>query len=153
MPDPVSLIREIHANLVTLVASAVPSYRQLPNPYAVSENTFLHLTGGFGLAIGPGLDTERLVGCKLTYQRAFTLVLVRKLHTTQNNTERREGLELDILEDHDSVRKAIYHDSTLGGKVLKTILADDGGLNFIDGDKFKFLSMEMNIVTEYLEGV
>jgi len=146
-----SRIEEIYDALATVIETALPAYVRFPNPYVITENTYLHMKSGFGLAIGPGTDTERLVGCQLSWQRSFTVVLVKQVTTTQNNTALREGIEKDILDDHDALRKAVYANSTLGSRAIKTTLISDGGVNFIDGDRLKFLSMEIEIVTEYLE--
>jgi len=145
-------IEEIYNELTTVIEAALPNYRRFPNPYVIEANTFLHMSAGFGIAIGPGTDTERYVGCLITQQRSFSIVLVRQMLATQNDLDTRELIEKQILDDHDALRKAIYSNSTLSGKVIETTLTDDGGVNFIDG-RLKFLSMEMNIVTEYQEGI
>jgi hypothetical protein len=144
-------IEEIYDALATTLESTLTGYVRFPNPYVIAENTYLHMKSGYGLAVGPGTDTERLVGCQISWERSFTVVLVKQIMTTQNNTGNRVLVEKDILDDHDALRKAVYNNSTLGGKAIKTTLVSDGGVNFIDGDRLKFLSMEIEIVTEYLE--
>lgn len=146
-------IEDIYDAIADLVETNLTGYKRFPNPYVITENTYLHMKSGYGIAIGPGTDTERFVGCQISWERSFTVVLVKQVMTTQNNTEKRELVEKDILEDHDILRKAIYSSSTLGGKAVKTTVISDGGVNFIDGDRLKFLSMEIEIVTEYLETI
>lgn len=146
-------IEDIYDAICDVVELSLPDYVRFPNPYEITENTFLHMKSGYGIAIGPGQDTQRYVGCLITYERQFTLVIVRQIMTTQNNTGRRLIVEKDILADHDVLRKAIYNNSSLSGNAIKTTLISDGGINFIDGDALKFLSMEMQIVTEYQEPI
>ena len=146
-------IEDIYDALATLIETTLPGYVRFPNPYVITENTYLHMKSGYGIAIGAGVDTERFVGCQISWQRSFTVVLVKQIMTTQNITGKRELVEKEILDDHDALRKAIYLNSTLGEKAVKTTLVSDGGVSFIDGDRLKFLSMEIEIVTEYLESI
>lgn len=146
-------IEDIYDALVTVIDATLADYVRFPNPYVINENTFLHMKSGYGIAIGPGRDTERLVGCQLSWERAFTVILVKQMTATQNNTDKRVLIEKEIIADHDALRKAIYSNSTLSGNAIKTTLTSDGGVNFLDGDRLKFLSIEMEVLTEYLESV
>lgn len=144
-----SKIQDIYDALVAVVAGELTDYMRFPNPYVIDTNTFLHQKAGYGVSIGPGFDTERYVGCLVTWQRDFSVTLVRQVMTTQNNTALRANLEREILDDHDKLRKAIYNNSTLSGNAIKSTLVSDGGLNFIDGDRLKFLALEMVVSVEY----
>lgn len=142
-------IETIYTNLATVVGTALTGYTKFPNPYIIDANTFLHQKAGFGIAIGPGVDTQRYVGCLVTWQRDFNITLVRQVLTTQNNTTVRVALEADILADHDALMKALFNNSTLSGYAISTTLVSDSGLNFIDGDLMKFLAMEMTVSVQY----
>jgi hypothetical protein len=132
-----------------VVGNALTGYVQFPNPYVIDANTFLHQKSGFGISIGPGSDTQRFLGCLVTWQREFDITLVRQVFATQNHTTNRVVLEKDILADHDVLMKAIYNNNSLSGYAIKTTLISDTGLNFIDGDKMKFLALEMQVLVEY----
>lgn len=144
-----SKIQDIYDALITVISGQLPDYTRLPNPYAIEENTFMHMRSGFGISIGPGTDTERYLGCLVSWQRDFTVTLVRQVFTTQNNTALRADLEKDILDDHDNLMKAIYNNSTLSGKAIKTTAVADSGLSFIDGERLKFLAMEVTVQVDY----
>lgn len=144
-------VEQVYDALTTLCENTLTGYKRFPNPYSLDANTFLHLKDGFGVAIGNGSDTERFLGCEVTWQRNFIVTLVKQITTTQNNLAKREIIEVDILNDHDKLMKAIYRDNSLGGKAIKSIVTDDGGVNFIDGDRLKFLAMEINVVVEYAD--
>jgi hypothetical protein len=146
-----SKIEDIYGAVVDVIEDNLTGYIRLPNPYAVEANTYLHLRKGFGVALGPGTDTERYTGCLVTWQRVFTIILVNQITTTPNNTAEREIIEKDLLDDHDVLRKKFYLDSTLGGKSIKATITDDQGIAFIDADRLKFLSIEMSLVVEYQE--
>lgn len=146
-----SKIEDIYDKLNAVVAATLPSYTRFPNPYAIDANTFLHLRQGFAVSVGPGADTERYLGCLITWQRDFTVTLVRQVMATQNDLPNRESLEKEILDDHDLLRKAIYNNSNLDQNAIKTTLVSDSGLQFLDGDRLKFLAIEMTINVEYEE--
>ncbi len=142
-------ISTIYDAINTLLSTKLPSHTQLPNPYEVNQNTYLHLNNGYGLGVGPGQDTERYIGCLVTWEQLYQVILVRRVVTTQNNTTSREGIEKNLLEDWDILRKAFYLNNTLSNTVIKSTVISHSGINFIDGDKLKFLGLEMQLVVEY----
>lgn len=145
-------ILQIYDEVVDLLEATLGTqYKRLPNPYAVDQNTYLHLNNGYGLAVGPGVDTQRYVGCLITWERVYSIILVRRMVTTQNNIGSRELIEKDLLDDLDSLRKAIYLNSTLGGLAIKSTVLDDQGVAFIDADRLKFISLEASLFVEYQE--
>jgi len=144
-----SKIVDIKAQLIDLIETNLTGYLRLPNPYSVTENTYLHLSKGYGLFVGPGFDTERYTGCIVTWERDFTLILVNQMTATDNDTLKRESIENALLEDHDIMRKIIYKESPLGGIAIKSTVVNDQGINFIDADQLKFLSLQMTITVEY----
>lgn len=146
-----ALIENIYDECVNIIEAQLPTYIRIPNPYVIDINTNLHLQKGFGIAVGPGTDTQRFVGCLVSWERVFSIILVKQVTTTQNNTIQREVIEKDLLEDHDKLRKAFYLNSTLGGIAVKSTVIGDNGINFIDGEKLKFLGIVMDLFVEYLE--
>ena len=144
-------IEDIYDAIVTTIEGELTTYRRLPNPYAPETSTFLQLQQGYGLAVGPGRDTERYVGCLVTWERVFTILLVNQITATQNNIDSRVIIEKDLLIAHDLLRKAFYNNSTLGGEAIKTTVSDDGGFQFLDAERLKFLTLEINLITEYQE--
>lgn len=146
-----SKIQEIYDAIISVVTAELPDYMRFPNPYAIDENTLIHMRSGFGVSVGPGTDTQRYLGCLVTWQRDFTVTMVRKVMATQNDLTKRVTLEKELLDDHDNLMKAIYNNSTLSGNAIKTTAIADSGLSFIDGDLLKFLTMEITVQVEYEE--
>lgn len=144
-------ILTIYDKIVDVLEAELPAHTRMPNPYEVSANTYLHLNNGFGVGVGSGQDTQRYVGCLVTWEQSYSIILVRRVVTTQNNTTAREVIEKDILADWDILRKAFYLENTLSGNAIKTTVLSHGGINFIDGDRLKFLALEMQLVVEYQE--
>lgn len=146
-----SKVEAVYDAIVTQVnAVLVPqNYVRLPNPYDVQANTFLHLRQGYGIEIGPGNNTERYVGCLSTWERTYTIILVRRVVTTENNTDVRVTIEKAIMDDHESLLKAFELNSSLGEVAIKTVVQSDGGINFLDVDRQKFLATSINLIVEY----
>lgn len=146
-----SKVLDIYDAIVDLIEATLPTHKRLPNPYVVDQNTYAQMTKGFGMAIGTGFDTERFVCDLVTWQRSFTIILVQRITTTQNNIGSRETIEKAILEDHDKLRKAFYLNSSLGEKAIKSTVSSDSGPTFVDADLLKFFTLEINLNVEYLE--
>lgn len=144
-------ILTIYDKIVDVIEAQLTSHTRMPNPYSPDANTYLHLKQGFGMAIGPGIDTQRYVGCLITWEQTYNILLVRQVVTTQNNTDVRETIEKDLLADWDKLRKAFYLDSSLSGNAIKTTVIGHGGVNFIDTDRLKFLALELELTVEYQE--
>lgn len=144
-------IETIYDAIVDKIEGQLTSAKRLPNPYVMDENSFLMMDEGFGVAIGPSEDTNRSVGCIITCRREFIVRLVRKVTTTQNNITSRETIEKDILVDHDLLRKAFYLDTSLGGEAMISTIQGDSGINFIDGERLKFLAIDLFLLVEYQE--
>lgn len=144
-------ISNIYDKAVDIIEATVPTYTRIPNPYVYDANGFIYVKKGFGLAIGPGVDTERYVGCLVTWQRSFTVTIIQQMIAMQNNTGAREVIEKDLLDDHDKLRKAFYNNSTLDGLAIKSTVTSDSGVIFIDADRLKFIAIELNLEIEYQE--
>ena len=146
-----SKVEDIYDQIVTICSSTLPAFKRLPNPYELTENTFLRLENGFGVSVGPGVNENRFVGCFTTWERSFLITLVKKVSTSQNNLDLRQTIEKDILVAQDLVQKAFYANHTLSGNAVTSTVSDDSGINFIDGDRLKFLGLEINILVKYQE--
>lgn len=144
-------IATIYDAIVDILEAELTGYTRLPNPYFVDKNVFLYLQKGFGIGIGPGVDTERYTGCLISWERTFNIILVNQITTTQNNMASREFIEKALIDDHDALRKAFYLNSSLNQNAIKTSIISDSGISFIDTETLKFLGLEMTLVVEYQE--
>lgn len=144
-------IATIYDAIADIVETSLPGYTRLPNPYEVDENIYLYLQKGYGIAIGPGFDTERYVGCLVSWERTFSIMIIHQLTTTQNNISTRETIEKSILDDHDVLRKAFYLNSHLNQNAIKSTIISDSGISFIVADSLKFIGLEMVLSVEYQE--
>lgn len=142
-------ISDIYNEVVDVLETNLPEYIRMPNPYVATENTYRHLRKSYGLAVGPGFDTKRET-CKINWQRTFSILLVKQMVATQNDTGVRELIEQELLDMHDVLRKQFYN-SSLGGNAYNVGISADSGIFFIDGDKLQFIGIELSLDLEYQE--
>lgn len=144
-------IAEIYDAIIAKIAAKLPSFQRVPNPYALDENTAILLRKAYGLAIGPGTNTERYVGCLVTWQRDYTIGLIHQVVNTENDTLGRAMIEKDIIDAHREILLGFETDSTLGGKAIKAVVSSDGGIDYIQGNQSKYLALEITLTVEYQE--
>jgi hypothetical protein len=148
-----SKVSTIYDALVSYVETTLTAYKRMPNPYISAENAGLILAKGFGIGIGPGINTNRLLGCKMSMQRDFSIILVNQVTTTDHNVDARETLEKSIFEDQFSLIQGLEGNTTLGVEAIKCLFVSDNGLNYLESDRNKFFLLESNFTTEYLETI
>jgi len=146
-----SKITSIYNNLVSLCEGALPDHKRIPNPYALEQNSELILEQGWGLVVSTGENTNRQIGCDKSYSRSFQIIITRKITTTDHNIDQRTAIEKQILEDLHLVWSALENDSDLTGQTAQTIQVLDGGLEFFEGDRAKYLGVIIDVFAEYFE--
>lgn len=144
-------IADIYDAIVTKISTALPTFQRLPNPYALDENTAILMRQAYGLAIGAGTNTERYVGCLVTWQRDYTIGIVTQVVNTENDTTGRALVEKDMIDAHKSLLAAFESDSTLSGTCIKAVITGDSGIDYIAGALSKFLAVEISLSVEYQE--
>ena len=145
-------IADIYDAIVTVCEQSLSGYFRLANPYELDENAFLRLESGYGVAIGPGLDANLFTGCLGSWERVYTISVVKRLTTTDHNIAAKSLIEKSLLDDHRMLSRAFYNNN-LGGRVHKCYITDDTGLTFVDGDRLKFVALQMSLLTEYTEEI
>jgi hypothetical protein len=144
-------IATIYDAIVTKIAGQLTTFTRVPNPYALDENAAILLCNAYGLAIGPGTNTERYVGCISSWERSFTIGLITQVVTTENDTEGRATIEKNIIDAHRLLLLAFESDPSLAGNCIKAVITDDSGIDYIDGVQSKYLAIELTLRVEYQE--
>ena len=144
-------IADIYDAIVTKISTALPTFQRLPNPYALDENTAILMRQAYGVAIGAGTNTERYVGCLVTWQREYTIGIVTQVVNTENDTTGRALVEKDMIDAHRALLMAFEADSTLAGTCIKAVINSDSGIDYIAGALSKFLAVEIILSVEYQE--
>lgn len=146
-----SLISTLHDAIVTKISTNLTGYTQLPNPYDIEDNNKLYLKKGFGVAVGPGNRSDRIIGCKVSWQRFFNVTLINAVTTTDHNTTSRETIAKSLLEDHYTLLSQFEINAGLGGNAIDGIVIQDSGIEFIIIDGTPYYMSEIEIGVEYFE--
>lgn len=127
------------------------THRRLVNPYQPELNDTKALNRGWGFFIGPGTNTNRKLGCKLSIQREVTV-----LHTIINRgTERditiRETAEKLLLEDQFLAIKNFEQNPVVNNDVPKFVYSADNGIEYIFTEQTNFIMIRSTFIMEYFE--
>jgi hypothetical protein len=146
-----SKITQIYDSLVARVSLVLPTYRRLTNPYEVEDNNELYMTKGFGVAVGPGVRTDRIISCQKSWERGFNIILVNQITTTDHNISANEIIQKNILEDHFALFSDLEKETTLSAITIRSQVESDDGLEFVNLETSRYYVMQINVLTEYLE--
>lgn len=146
-------ITTIYDNLVTKLSTVLPAYVRIPNPYSPEENPELFLRKGYGIGIGTGENTRRLICGFFSINRTFNIILINQILTTDTNSNVRGSFERDLMEDHYTIVNALEVDNNLSGAAVKTIFSADSGIQFVEGEMGKYVMCEITFEVEYLEPI
>jgi hypothetical protein len=144
-------ITNIREELESIIAASIAGYKQIPNPYEIEKTSNVILKKGFAIAFGPGTNTERLLSCQLSIDREMAIVLTRQVSSTEHDTNRRESIEKDILEDQFLIIRAIERDPSLNNKAARARYVGDNGLEFLSLENSRYFVLQSNFAFEYFE--
>lgn len=146
-----SKITTIRSYIEGLVAGELAGYAQCANPYVPEANSQLTLAKGFGVGVGPGEPFKTDICPKYGQRRQFNVLLVNLVTSTPSNVAAFHALEDALLEDLHKIRKKLEAEFVLGGAAIQSDYAGDTGIQFLSGDKFKFISVSADYVVLYRE--
>jgi len=126
-------------------------WNRLPNPYKPEENSELFLTQGYGIAMGPGNNTNRQVNCKFSVVRQMTVVLTRKYEALENDADAKASTEKQLFEDQYILINDLEQDISINGQTMYTRFVADGGIEYVRSDTDRFLILRTQYDLEYLE--
>lgn len=135
----------------TVLDTANQGYRRIPNPYVVEDNNDLNLKKGYGVAILPGENTNRVVNCKFSISRTIEVVLSRLYTGDDENASTRATTEKLLFEDQYKLINNFEQDLTINGSTMYTKWVSDGGIEYLSGDSGRFFLLKTQFSLEYLE--
>lgn len=148
-----SNISTVYDAMITRIAAKLTTHLRLPNPYKPNENSELFLKQGYGVALGPALNTNRLVACKLSIERQFFVSISRKYFALESSATNKASTEKQLLEDQLLLIQDFESDPTLNGSAFKTVYVSDNGIEYVFGEKDQFLIINSVFSIEYLEAL
>jgi len=149
-----SKVSTIHAAYLTRLAAVLPAgFTRLPNPYKPEENPSLLLKMGFGLRVGTGINTNRMVGCRRTFRRNFVVVITREYLALDTDADAKATTEKQILEDALLIQRDIENDGSLGGSAVVSAFIADSGIEYVSTATDRFMKTEIQFESEYFENL
>lgn len=142
---------DVYDALVTKMITLFPTYYRIANPYDIQANPDTLLKQAFGIAIGPGTNTERFVGCLSTWEGSYNIGIIRQVVNTENDATGKASKEKVLLEAVQTILEAIETDPSLGGVAIKAVVNDHSGIQYIKGRQSNFLAIEVGLSVEYSE--
>lgn len=146
-------VSSVYDALVTLIGTTLSSYTKIMNPYIPEDNAEIFMVKGYGVGFGAATNTERLLACKLSVLRNFKVVLINQVVVTDHDELGHAALEKSILEDSIKILSALETDTTLNGNAVKSKYVTDSGIEFLEGDRTKYLLLEIDVEIEYFENL
>ena len=152
-----SKISDVYDALQTAVATLLPTYIRLPNPYDPDFNPNLSMEKGFGIGLSPAVNSERLLGCQVSIERVFNVILVNQIHSFDNDAEKLGDLEKSIMEDQYKLVEALEKDATINSERNTVKYQSDGGIEFLvpkeENIRSRYFLVESSFVAEYFQPI
>jgi hypothetical protein len=147
----VSKITEVFDNLNTRLSAIYPSatYKKLVNPYILELNDTLSLNRGYGFYIGPGVNTRKLLGPNVTFEREVILFNTIVNRGTERDVVIRETAEKTLIEDQFLAIESFHREILSDAWDLKW--DSDGGIEFVFTQQQNFLSIRSTYRLSYSE--
>lgn len=144
-------ITALFDEMIARVRSVLPSAVEIPDGLNIAGQSALFLKDGFAVLIGPGQNTNRQLGCKITTSRTMTIVLTRQITTTASNAEASKVIMKRIMEDQMSLIAEFETETTMGHIVMKALYENDGGLELLvtQDQSGRFYILSSNFSVEY----
>jgi hypothetical protein len=146
-------ITTIYDTLVTRVSTLLSGHKRISNPYALGQNNDQILEKGWGISVGPAVNTNRLVGGKVSVSREFGVHITRKFFARELDAVKKASTEKDLLEDLELVIDDIEQNSTLSGGNYLTKYLSDSGIVQVRDDNDSILSISLLLTVEYLRSI
>lgn len=138
----------------TKMGTLFPSHIQLSNPYDIEENTIAALELGWGVALGPGTNSNRNLSCNMSIQRTITITITRRRYANELDTESKESAEKSLLEDHYTLIKALEKENTLNSTtsgIARFVYLSDAGIEVVDTTSDSYIKISTEFELEYFE--
>lgn len=151
-----SQIADIYEALLVRLNTLYPEqdgWNRLSNPYKPEENPDIFLRQGWAIAIGPALNTERLLNCRYSVERTITITLTRMYEALENDAINKSSTEVQLLQDQHLLILDLEQDTTVNGSSVQTTYRTDGGMEYVRGETDRFLMLRSDVTLEYFESL
>ena len=148
-----SSVTTVYESLVERIVAVFPSHTRLTDAYSIEENMEQFLKIGWGLAIGPAVNSERFLSAKLSYERNFILTITRKFVARELDVETKAAAERLLMEDVYLITSDLTRDSTLNNATNHVKYIGDSGIEKVFVDKSQYLMSQIEIQSTIIESI
>ncbi len=139
----------------TVVKALLSDHKQLSDAYDLAENDTQTLNKGFGIALGPGLNPELELSCRLSMRKQIIIPITRLLVAHQLEVDRKNDSMKLLMEDQFLLIKDMEKDPTLNSSnaITSVVYKTDGGVQSmgIEGKNDKWLFINTSFELLYFE--
>ena len=140
--------------LTTIITTALPTHKELNNPYFPENDAEIQYDAAFGLAYAGGLNVNgNPRSGNEQRQRDFIITLTKRKFATSRDKTSRITAEKDLMEDWTTMVDAIAEAPRLGtpSPVQQAFYVSDDGVEFLrlDRNRSNILLIRTVIQVEY----
>jgi hypothetical protein len=149
-----STISSAYNALLSTLGSLYSTHYRLANPYKLDGNADVFLAKGYGIAMGAGENTQRLIsGGYLSIRRTFDVTLTRLFSALDEDGSSKATTEKQLFEDQLALINYFEEDPTMGQTVTNVKFVSDNGIETVFGEREQYLAVTSSFSVEYLEPI
>ena len=144
-------ISTIHASIISKLSSIYPTKNRIPNAYSIVDNPEQLLKNSYGLKYN-GSERQSYEICSRRERASFSLVLTVEFFKLDTGLTSFDDPTTTILEDAETFKFEFSKTNMLNNTdIININTTSTSGLANIQGDKYNFLSIEVNFEIDYFE--
>jgi hypothetical protein len=142
----------VYDDIRNKVKALWPTKVEVNNPYIIEDEADIRLKDSFGIAIGAGSNTNRVICGSSSTTRSFNIAIVKKHSSPSEEISARVIAEKALLNDLFDLQK--YFDSNPSSdNIINIRYVNDNGIEFLNGDRFGYLMLRSTFEAEYSENL
>lgn len=142
-----SKVTTVYSTILSTLGTLFPNKTRIPNPYDLTQNADGFLRDGYGVKFNGSSFVESEF-CVYRYSANISVVFTNEILRTEEDTTTMESVTNSLLENMHEVRKDFYNVDQLGieASIDSVDIDSSTGIEFIEGDKFNYASLEVNFI-------
>lgn len=141
---------DVYDDVRTICQTVFSTRTELNNPYFVEDDADIMFDNAWTLSIGASTNSNRFICGKASMLRDFVVVLVNRYFAPSRDINARITAEKTIVNAQIDLIKYIEAQPQTDN-IVQIRYDSDGGIEFLEGDRFGFLVLQTTIQVEYLE--
>jgi len=149
-----SKISTVYDTLLAELVALFPDKTQIPNAYAIAENSEIFLRDGWGISVGAS-NRQPHEFKTLHRERVFTVLLSREVIRTESNADAWNAEVKALLEDINTLYVRIENVDQLDipDEIEDMLSSVESGVQFVLGEKSDFIYSEAELIVKVRENL